>query len=282
MILFRKADELRNYLEVQALKGKRLGFIPTMGALHSGHLSLLETSLRENDLSICSIFVNPTQFNDPADLKNYPVSTEEDIRLLISGGCDILFFPSVEEIYPAGLETTSRFDLGYLETVLEGEYRPGHFQGVCRVVDRLLDIVQPHTLYLGQKDYQQCLVIKKLVYLAHREAIRIVICPTWRQPDGLAESSRNRRLNNKQRAIAPVIFKTLSEIRNEIGAGSLTAIRDNARRTLETHGFRVDYVEIANAETLEPAEHWDGRRKLVALAAVFLDDVRLIDNLLIP
>jgi len=282
MILFRKADELRNYLEVQALKGKRLGFIPTMGALHSGHLSLLETSLRENDLSICSIFVNPTQFNDPADLKNYPVSTEEDIRLLISGGCDILFFPSVEEIYPAGLETTSRFDLGYLETVLEGEYRPGHFQGVCRVVDRLLDIVQPHTLYLGQKDYQQCLVIKKLVYLTHREAIRIVICPTWRQPDGLAESSRNRRLNNKQRAIAPVIFKTLSEIRNEIGAGSLTAIRDNARRTLETHGFRVDYVEIANAETLEPAEHWDGRRKLVALAAVFLDDVRLIDNLLIP
>lgn len=282
MILFRKADELRNYLEVQALKGKRLGFVPTMGALHSGHLSLLETSLRENDLSICSIFVNPTQFNDPADLKNYPVSTEEDIRLLISGGCDILFFPSVEEIYPAGLETTSRFDLGYLETVLEGEYRPGHFQGVCRVVDRLLDIVQPHTLYLGQKDYQQCLVIKKLVYLTHREAIRIVICPTWRQPDGLAESSRNRRLNNKQRAIAPVIFKTLSEIRNEIGAGSLTAIRDNARRTLETHGFRVDYVEIANAETLEPAEHWDGRRKLVALAAVFLDDVRLIDNLLIP
>lgn len=282
MILFRKADELRNYLDVQALKGKRLGFVPTMGALHSGHLSLLETSLRENDLSICSIFVNPTQFNDPADLKNYPVSTEEDIRLLISGGCDILFFPSVEEIYPAGLETTSRFDLGYLETVLEGEYRPGHFQGVCRVVDRLLDIVQPHTLYLGQKDYQQCLVIKKLVYLTHREAIRIVICPTWRQPDGLAESSRNRRLNNKQRAIAPVIFKTLSEIRNEIGAGSLTAIRDNARRTLETHGFRVDYVEIANAETLEPAEHWDGRRKLVALAAVFLDDVRLIDNLLIP
>ena len=165
MITFKKAKDLQRQLDQCRLKGEGIGFVPTMGALHDGHLSLLKTSLRENKVTACSIFVNPAQFNDPTDFKKYPSTISEDISKLETNGCDILFLPSVEEVYPDGFEVKKKYDLGYLDTILEGEFRPGHFQGVCMAVEKLLLIVQPDKLYLGQKDYQQCMIITRLIQL---------------------------------------------------------------------------------------------------------------------
>jgi pantoate--beta-alanine ligase len=279
MILFKKAADLRNYLDAQAIKGNKIGFVPTMGALHDGHISLVGFSKKENDHTVCSIFVNPAQFNDPDDLKKYPVTIEQDIHMLESSGCDILFLPSVDEMYPGGFATGKTFDLGYLESILEGKYRPGHFQGVCRIVDLLLAIVNPHQLYLGQKDYQQCLVIKKLLDLTDRTTIKLIVCPTLREPDGLAMSSRNRRLNNDERSKAPLIFMNLTQIKNDLQAGSLTSLKEKAKLNLEKTGFRVDYIELADANDLRIVKDWDGDQKLVALVAAFLNDIRLIDNI---
>lgn len=282
MILFKNADTLRNYLEEQAKNGKKAGFVPTMGALHKGHLLLAETCKKENDISIVSIFVNPTQFNDPGDFKNYPVTLEKDIMAIEQAGCEVLFLPSVEEIYPNGMEQKKIYPLGYLEEILEGKFRPGHFQGVCMVVDRLLEIVGPDRLYLGQKDYQQCMVIKKLIeLLGKRNEVHAVICPTLREPDGLAMSSRNLRLNPTERKIAPAIYNALQYIRSNIPVEKPAALKTAMTESLIKKGFRVDYVEIADAATLEPVNEWDGKQQLVTLAAAFLNEVRLIDNLVL-
>lgn len=281
MILFKKATDLRNYLEVQAVNNKEIGFVPTMGALHQGHLSLVETSKNENDLTVCSIFVNPAQFNDPDDLKKYPVTIEEDILKLESSCCDIIFLPSVKEMYPQGYSAGKKYALGQLELILEGKYRPGHFQGVCRIVDLLLEIVQPARLYLGQKDYQQCLVLKKLLDLTNRSSIELKICPTLREADGLAMSSRNRRLGQTEREKAPLISKNLNDLKSSLRIGSIPELEETASRKLSQDGFKVDYVEIADAGDLSPVNTWDGEQKLVALAAVYLGDVRLIDNMLL-
>ena len=162
MIIFKKKIDISNYIVNYKKTSGKIGFIPTMGALHKGHISLIEASKRTDTLTICSIFVNPTQFNNTADFEKYPVTIEKDIDMLEKAGCNVLFLPSVEEIYPEDSSTTLPYELGFIETVLDGKYRPGHFQGVCNVVQRLLDIVQPNTIYLGQKDYQQCIIIKKL------------------------------------------------------------------------------------------------------------------------
>lgn len=280
MLLIKKASVLNNYLEEEVKKGKTTGFVPTMGALHEGHLALIKTCKSVNAICICSIFVNPTQFNDPADFKKYPVTIEQDIKMLEEAGCDILFLPQISEIYPEGTDSRLHYELGYLETILEGKYRPGHFQGVCMVVHRLLDIVEPHQLYLGQKDYQQCMVIEKLITLIHKaEKIKINICPTLREPDGLAMSSRNRRLNEVQRKKAPAIFQALQQIKNKIGSKPPVVLKQEAVAALNHNGFRVDYIEIADASTLSPVSEWQTKQQLVLLAAVFLDDVRLIDNI---
>ena len=197
-------------------------------------------------------------------------------------GCDALLLPSVEEIYPNGTAPKTHYDLGIIETLLEGKYRPGHYQGVCQVVHRLLDIVQPNNLYLGQKDYQQCMVIARLVeLLGKKKDIRINICPTLREADGLAMSSRNMRLNEAEREKAVFIFKSLLYTKENIGSTGIETIKNNAIYMLAGEGFRVDYIEIADAKTLEPASNWDGNQKLVALAAAYLNEVRLIDNLLL-
>lgn len=282
MILFKKADSLKQWVDDQKKKGLKIGFIPTMGALHPGHLSLIESSQKDNDITICSIFVNPTQFNDPKDFEKYPVTIETDILQLEQVGCDILFFPSVEEIYPNGTTSKQHYDLGAMETLQEGKFRPGHYQGVCQVVHRLLDIVQPDNLYLGQKDYQQCMVIARLVeIMGKKEVIHINICPTLREADGLAMSSRNMRLSLADRSKAVMIFQSLSFIKNNLVAGETQTINKKAIAMLTREGFRVDYIEIADAKTLEPVSNWDGEKKLVALAAAFLNEVRLIDNLLL-
>jgi pantoate--beta-alanine ligase len=278
MILFKDASSLHQYLQKKKKKGLTIGFVPTMGALHEGHRKLVLQSCEETDCTVVSIFVNPTQFNDPVDFEKYPSGIEEDIRLLATTRVHILFLPSVKEMYPHGISGLEQYDLGFLETILEGKFRPGHFQGVCQVMCRLLKIVNPSLLFMGQKDYQQCLVIRKLIELMELRA-QLIIAPTIRENDGLAMSSRNRRLNTESRKKASHIYKALEYLRKNWQKEGMHA-KAVATTLLEENNFRMDYVEVADAETLEllqqPAE-----KAQVALVAVFLDDVRLIDNLLL-
>jgi pantoate--beta-alanine ligase len=282
MILLKKAKDLYNYLDIQRQQGKKYGFAPTMGALHEGHISLMNDSKKKDDLLVCSIFINPTQFNDPTDFEKYPVTLEKDIAMLESAGCDVLFLPSITEMYPQGTNPAMHYDLGYLETILEGHYRPGHFQGVCMIVHRLLEIVKPDNLYIGQKDYQQCMVIKRLIELiGMNELIHLNISPTLRENNGLAMSSRNMRLGEDQRIKAAAIFQTLHFIKEQLQKGDLTSLKKKAISKLGEKEFKVDYVEIADADDLRIVDHWDGKQQLVALAAAYLDKVRLIDNILL-
>lgn len=281
MIIIRSSDALQTHILKLRRNGKTIGFVPTMGALHPGHLSLVENAQKQNDIVVASIFVNPTQFNDPKDFKLYPRTTEQDIYLLEKTGCNTLFLPSTDDIYPAGTAQLPHYELGYLETILEGKYRPGHFQGVCQVVDRLMTLVAPERLYLGQKDYQQCMVLKKLLSLTGSSA-QIEICPTLREADGLAMSSRNVRLDNRERSLATGIFRTLTFISRELQPGSLTTLKERALQLLSEHHFRPDYIEIADAGTLQLQAAWDGKKKVVALIAAFMGEVRLIDNMILP
>jgi pantoate--beta-alanine ligase len=280
MIIIKKVEDLTKFLPLKRRPDQKIGFVPTMGALHQGHISLIAASVAHNELTVSSIFVNPVQFNDPADFEKYPVTLENDILLLEQAGCDILFLPSVLEIYPNGTAQQKKYDLGYLETVLEGPFRPGHFQGVCMVMERLLDIVQPDNLYLGQKDYQQCMVIKRLTILTKtNNRVNVQICPTLREADGLAMSSRNLRLSDTERAKAATIYKALQFIKEEMGKKEVAFLKSTAGRILSANGFKTDYIAIADASTLQMVNEWDGKQKLVALVAAFLNEVRLIDNL---
>ena len=280
MIIFKKRADIRKWLDLQLEKGSVVGFVPTMGALHQGHVSLIETSTAKDDITVCSIFINPVQFNDKNDFQNYPVTIEQDIYELQMAGCDCLFLPDIAEIYPEGIEKAkqNKYDLGNLETILEGKYRPGHFQGVCLVVDRLLQVVQPNHLYLGQKDYQQCMVIKKLVGLINMDT-KVIVCPTLREPDGLAMSSRNVRLNENQRPLAAAIFKALNNIKQNYSPGNVSVLKKEGIKLLEDSGFRVDYIEIADANDLSEIKPGSANKKAVVLAAAFLGEVRLIDNM---
>ncbi len=280
MVLFRKRNDLEKWLESQRLRGSSIGFVPTMGALHEGHSSLVRAARSDRGVVVCSIFVNPTQFNDPKDFEKYPITTGPDIKRLLADGCDALFLPAVSEIYPEHDGPIPHYDLGFLETLLEGAFRPGHFQGVCRVVEKLLKIVEPDRLYLGRKDYQQCMVISRLVEIMDKkEDIRVVICPTLREDDGLAMSSRNMRLSTSQRKTAVEIYNMLSMLKHEFKPGPLSALISKANLQLETAGFRIDYISLADAYNLAPVDNWDGRQHIVALVAAFLGDIRLIDNM---
>ena len=296
MILFKKATDLRKYIDSQQKKEKSIGFIPTMGALHDGHISLLEMSKKANQLTVCSIFVNPTQFNDPKDFEKYPVTLEKDITMLEVAGCDVLFIPDVNEMYlevrtgnlpVKGALPALKYAIDFLEEVLEGKFRPGHFQGVCMIMQRLLKIILPDNLYLGQKDYQQCLVIKKMIELIGLEnKIKVTICPTLREADGLAMSSRNIRMNKEERKTATTIYHCLELIKNNLKKESLTELKMKAISLLNAAGFRIDYVEIVDANTLTSIQDAEiigqyGKKKMVALVAAFLNEVRLIDNMIL-
>lgn len=280
MIILKKAIDIINFFSAGKASGLSTGFVPTMGALHTGHISLVTKAKTENDFVIASIFVNPTQFNDTKDFEKYPLTIEQDIYQLEKAGCTVLFLPTVDEMYPDGLKNLPHFELGYIETILEGKYRPGHFQGVCQVVHRLLQIVLPDKLYMGQKDFQQCLVLKKMVNTCC-PSVQIIICPTLRESDGLAMSSRNMRLSKQERLVAVEIYATLQEIKKNSKPGDTGLLKKNAIQYLTTKGFKVDYAEIANANTLEPVDNWDGKEKIVALIATFLNEVRLIDNMMV-
>ena len=252
-----------------------------MGALHSGHLSLINSSKKVTDVTVCSIFVNPTQFNDQTDFEKYPQTIENDIFLLEQNDTDILFLPSVEEMYPEGTSAKRNYNLGYLETILEGKYRPGHFQGVCQVVHKLLNIVQPDEIFFGQKDYQQCMVINKLIELENIPVEEIIV-PTIREESGLAMSSRNLRLSSSAKEKATAIYKTLLQIKEDIHSKDINTIKKEATQNLLKAGFtKVDYVEIADANTLEPLYQLNNKTKAVALIAAYIDGIRLIDNLLL-
>lgn len=281
MIIFKKKKDLQAWLNNQKIKGRSIGFVPTMGALHEGHLNLTRTSKKENAITLTSIFVNPTQFNDPKDFEKYPVTLEKDIMLLEQQHCDVLFLPSVNEIYPAAENKDDHYELGYLETVLEGAFRPGHFQGVCKVMYRLLSIVEPHNLYMGQKDYQQCMVIKKLISLANFST-QLHICPTLREKEGLAMSSRNLRLSAAQKKNALAIYHALLYLKKEFSTNDFSALKQHARQQLKEAGFeKIDYVELANANDLTILNNWDNKTPVVALIAAFMGDIRLIDNLVL-
>jgi pantoate--beta-alanine ligase len=280
MILFKKSGDLRRMLTDQKNKRGKTGFVPTMGALHEGHLRLIETCRSQTDLSICSIFVNPAQFNDRSDFEKYPVSLEKDIEMLERAGTDLVFIPSVNEIYPQGDTGLETYDLGDLETILEGRYRPGHFQGVCQVMRRLLSIVTPEYLFMGQKDYQQCLVVQRLISL-FKIPVEFHTVPTIREADGLALSSRNRRLTEEQRKNASAIFKALKYIRESLVPGDTHSVIESARQILDAARFKTDYISISRAADLQPIQNFDGKVKALALIAAFQGEVRLIDNMLL-
>jgi pantoate--beta-alanine ligase len=280
MIVLTKANELREYIAATRGKGDTIGFVPTMGALHRGHTSLIQASKGTASQTVCSIFVNPAQFNDPNDYKKYPITIEKDMELLTEQGTDILFLPQVDEVYPNGFTNLEQYDLGFLETVLEGKYRPGHFQGVCQVMARLLKMVEPDHLFMGQKDYQQCMVVKRLLELIGMQT-NFHVCSTVREADGLAMSSRNMRLNAAAREKAVTIFEALQMTKESLTPGDLTTLTSRAKQLLASKGFSIDYFEIADATTLEPVTHYHPPQNLVALTAAFLDDVRLIDNMVL-
>lgn len=280
MRIYYNSSEITAYLQEQKKEGTQYGFVPTMGALHQGHLSLIERAKAENDFVVCSIFINPAQFNNPIDFKLYPKTIEEDISKLEEAGCGVVFIPDTSQIYPTEPDGNEIYNIGTLEFILEGEYRPGHFQGVCKVMRRLMDIVKPDRLYLGQKDFQQCRVIQKLLPLINQGA-KIVICPIRREADGLALSSRNLRLSKDERGRAVGIFKALSFIRDNIRSGPLQTLKQEALDILFRHRFKVDYVEIAEPLELKVLQEWDGKTTAVALIAAHIGNVRLIDNMII-
>lgn len=281
MVICTTKQAVDAYCKRERLKNASIGFVPTMGALHQGHLSLIRESKKKTRLTVCSIFINPTQFNNTSDFEKYPVTLEADIEQLKSAGTDILFLPTTQEIYPQGTMALEKYSLGKLETLLEGHYRPEHFQGVCQVVHRLLNAVHPNILFLGQKDYQQCLVIQKLITLI-RKNIEVCIVPTIREANGLAMSSRNMRLSSKALQQASAIYKAMVYMQENIQQQSLVDVEQKAKEILFKNGFTtIDYIAIVEANTLMPITQIHQGQKIAIMVAAFIEDVRLIDNILL-
>ena len=280
MIIFKHGNALEDFLREKRIKTNSVGFVPTMGALHEGHLSLIRECKRASKITVASIFVNPTQFNNKEDLKKYPRPLSKDILLLEETGCDILFLPDEKEIYPNEKSKRKSFDTGSLESTLEGKFRPGHFQGVCLVVEKLLNIINPDFLFLGQKDYQQCLVIKKLISLMHKKT-RVIICPIFREKNGLAMSSRNVRLNSSDRETASELHRSLNFIKENLSNDNFLNLRKQVLIRLQAKGVKVEYLELAKRKNLKLVTALMAGEELIILIAAFLSNVRLIDNLLI-
>ena len=281
MILFKQAAALNNFLNITKTKKSSIGFVPTMGALHEGHFSLIKKAKQHTDIVVCSIFVNPTQFNDANDYEKYPVTLKEDILKLEETACDILFFPPINEVYPGGVSTGKKYDLGPIENVLEGQFRPGHFQGVCQVIERLLSIVNPDVIFVGQKDYQQSIIIKTLIKLLQLP-VEVVTGLTLREPSGLAMSSRNVRLTNEEKEAAASIFKLLQCLNTNYSRHSYQSLEAHGTKFLLENGFKkVDYVATVDAKTLQPVHGNNGTDDMAILVAAYMGDTRLIDNLLL-
>ena len=276
MEILETIKQLKQSIRKERQSGKRIGFVPTMGALHDGHLSLVKYCMEANDVSVVSIFVNPTQFNNRQDLLTYPRTLEKDCFLLESIGCDYVFVPTEDEMYPT--PDMRIFDFGLVSTVMEGAFRPGHFNGVARIVSKLFDAVEPDTAYFGEKDLQQVAVVRELVKQLN-SPIQIMACPTLREADGLALSSRNVRLTTAQRQIAPIIAATLKESCTFVPNKSVREVIDHVVHTLNSKPeLRVEYFEIVDEKSLQPIYDWGESIDPIGCIAVFCGEVRLIDN----
>ncbi len=281
MIILRTIDEVSRYVAEQRQRGASIGLVPTMGALHAGHISLVEKCVSENDVTIVSVFVNPTQFNNPADLASYPRKEDDDFRLLSAAGASAVFAPGVEEIYPGGIDAQPEhhFELGMAAEVMEGKYRPGHFQGVAQVVHRLFDLVRPDRAYFGEKDFQQIAVIRNMVESEHVD-VEIIACPIRRAADGLALSSRNALLSEEQRRRAPGIYAALCESVDYSQSHTVQETHDMVvERINNIPEMRVEYYEIVDGRTLMPISEWGESDFAVGCITVYNGDVRLIDNI---
>lgn len=276
MKVFNFIVDVQRFVEEKHNLGLKIGFVPTMGALHEGHLSLINRAKKDNDIVVCSVFVNPIQFNNPADLEKYPRTPEKDIEKLEQAGCDAVFMPTAEEMYPNKVE--DHYDFGDLERVMEGACRPGHFNGVAIVVRKLFEIVTPNRAYFGEKDFQQLAIINKMVNDLNMN-LEIVPCPIIREHDGLAMSSRNVRLNEAERAIAPKIFATLNNSITKKDVMSPAEMKNYAlKKYAEIKEFDVEYVEITDEINLKSIENWDECDHARIFVALQLGPVRLIDN----
>lgn len=265
--------------EIAKLKAKKLsiGFVPTMGALHQGHLSLLNEAAKQTDIQVVSIFVNPTQFNDKSDFKNYPRNLQSDVDILAQQQCAMVFSPTEKEMYPT--PDTRVFNFDGMDAVMEGLHRPGHFNGVAQIVSRLFDAVMPDKAFFGQKDFQQVAIIKKMVQ-KHNYPIEIVTCPTLREKDGLAMSSRNKLLNKEMRRAAPLIYNSLFDAKEKIPQYTVNEIKQWVINSInKSPHLKVEYFEIVDETSLQPIQHWDESLSIRGCVAVYAGAVRLIDNI---
>ncbi len=283
MKVFQTAIELKKFLqETNIEENNAIGFVPTMGALHEGHLSLVRKSKEKCNITIVSIFVNPTQFNDKKDFDRYPIQIDTDLEMLLSVNCDVVFIPNVDEIYSSGVEEPKlEINLGFLGTTLEAERRPGHYEGVVQVVKKLLDIVCPNILFLGQKDYQQCMVIQKLIDVFNIKT-RIEIVETKREADGLAMSSRNMRLKNEEREIAPKLYQALKNIEGSFKSANINSLIETQIQWLNADKLiTVEYLAVVNGNSLENIAEYNSQTPITVLIAAKIGEIRLIDNLIL-
>lgn len=278
MKIFRTRAEVHTYIAKLKLEGNTIGFVPTMGALHQGHMSLIAAAREKSDLVVCSIFVNPTQFNDKIDLENYPRPLENDVKKLENAQCDVLFIPEVDEMYNSN--DNWHIELGNLDNILEGEIRPGHYQGVTQIVKKLFDIIQPTYAFFGQKDFQQFVVISYMVKKLDVD-VQLIMCPIIREKDGLAMSSRNVYLSKEDRQNALSLFQSLSKAKAEFPTLSLSQVKSNAIDYLsKASGIKVEYFELYNANTFAPAFSKKSEN-IIALVAARVGNIRIIDNMLL-
>lgn len=277
MLIFKKVVDLQKFLAQQRLLGKSIGFVPTMGALHNGHVSLIEKAQETEDITVVSIFVNPTQFNDPKDLKKYPKPFAADVEKLVLANTSILFHPAAAEVYPPGLNTEIQIDFGQLMEVMEGEFRPGHFDGMANVVSRLLDIVRPDALFMGLKDFQQLSIVRRMIQQQERP-IRLVGCAIIREADGLAMSSRNRRLEPEIREVVSIIHKTLVWAAEQLDKVVPKELENQLMEKLSLAPLRPEYCSLVDGETLQRVVDPAAHDSIIVCAAVWAGEVRLIDN----
>ena len=273
--------ELQSVIKQHKKEKKTVGFVPTMGALHSGHIALMKRCKKENDIAVCSIFVNPTQFNVKSDLDKYPRTLDADSEKLAKAKVDYLFAPSVKEVYPSGTKKSVKVNLKGLDKLMEGEFRPGHFEGVVQVVHRLLDIVKPTSIYMGQKDFQQFTIIAQMIKNL-RMKVKLVVVEIQRAKDGLALSSRNVRLTKAKRKWAPIIYKELKRIKRSMKSKTVEETKAIAMEALgKPRGFEPEYVSIVDGNTLKPIKKWTDSDYIVVATAVWAGKVRLIDNMIL-
>ncbi|MCC6817150.1 MAG: pantoate--beta-alanine ligase [Saprospiraceae bacterium] len=280
MITFSTVDSLSKRLNKIKGSQQSIALVPTMGALHEGHISLILTALEVANKVCASIFVNPTQFNNPDDLAKYPRTFQKDKEMLDQAGCNYLFAPTVEEVYPNGTQSVVNLKLKGMDKIMEGHFRPGHFKGMLQVVKRLLDIVQPDFLIMGQKDYQQFTLVNQMI-LQLNIPTKLIVVQTMREPDGLAMSSRNRRLSTPMRRKSAILFKALNYARLNLALMSITSLEKECSKLIDSVGLKTEYFSIVDALNLTSISKYRSDQKLVACVAAWADDVRLIDNLIL-